>query len=316
MKRSLDSKGFTLLELIVSIAITAVIALFVLQFATSLAQIWRTTESGVGTELDAHIALDVIARDLESAVFQERMLASEEGGGEPTPQPMFAATALVDASNSSRWVGGSVSKRPTAWHFSPDQHRYGWAGTWLRFFSAAPSFNAVGYQIIRRTPFGDSTEPRYLLHRTVIRQDNTMAGGFDITANGFRDGNTDYGLLNPRLDGVLLEDVVDFGVRLYVLDPDANATDDTPEGLTLIFPADSNGNLSATDTEHLAWTHSGESHDRQYPDLIEIFLRVLDDVGSSKLLELEEGTLDDTYENIVEQHGRLYRRMVRMPGRE
>ncbi|MDQ8182462.1 type II secretion system protein [Pelagicoccus sp. SDUM812005] len=308
-------RGFTLVELIVSLAITAIIALFVFQFATNLAKIWRTTEAGVSTELDAQIALDQIARDIESAIFQERKGADE--AEQEIGLPMLAATALGDGdvSQSKRWVGKDNSKRPASWHFDPAAHRYGWAGTWLRFFTAAPSFNAVGYQIIRRTPFGDSTEPRYLLHRTVIRHDNTVNGGFDISANGFKDGNTTNGLLSPRLDGVLLEDVIDFGVRFYIYDDDMDATDDTPAGLRLIFPADDNGNLSATDTEHLAMYHSEGDYDSRYPELVEVFLRVLDDVGADKLLALEEGTSTETYEGIVEQHGHLYRRMVRLPGR-
>ncbi len=303
------------MELIVSMAITAVIALFVFQFATSLAKVWRTTETGVSTELDAQIALDQIARDLESAIFQERK--GKDASNAEIDLPMLAATALADSDvgQSKRWVGLNKSKRPTTWHFSPAEQRYGWAGTWLRFFAAAPSFNAIGYQIIRREPFGNSTEPRYLLHRTVIRHDNTLAREFDISATGYADGNTTNGLKSPRLDGVLLEDVVDFGVRFYIYDKTPGATDDTPAGLRLIFPADANGDLDDTDTDHLASDLTGNVYGNRYPELVEVFIRVLDDVGADKLLELEEGTSTESYKDIVEQHGHLYRRMVRLPGR-
>ncbi len=302
--------GFTLMELIVSLAITSVIAVFVFGFATSLAQLWRNTEGGVDTELDTQIALDQIVMDLESAIFQERGI------------PMFAVSAIAKTSEdkfassfSNRWEEGSAKSEDL--HFNPDKHEYGWAGSWLRFFTASPSVNAVGYQLIRRSAFSDSDIPRYLLHRSLIRHDNSIALGFDITAEGYRDGNTTNALVSPRLDSVILEDVIGFGVRLYVFNEHFGGDDDSPAGLQLIFPADSGGAVDANDREHLGSQLSGEDYSERYPEVIEVFIRVLDDVGADLLYRLEElgdDTLD--YNKILEKHGRLYRRMIRMPGKE
>ncbi len=328
MKTIRTKNAFTLIELIVSLAITSVIAFFVFSFAASLANLWRNTESGVDTELDAQIALDRIAMDLESAVFQERVDA------DGNPVPMFALSAIAkDAADpyrydfSDRWEGIADSARPAAWHFDPKLHRYGWAGSWLRFFTAAPSFNAVGYQLIRRPAFSDSKVDRYLLHRSIVQQDYTLDAGFDITSSRYskdsalyeeleKTESSPYALQSPWVSSVILEDVVDFGLRLYVFDENFPGTDDSPRGLRLIFPADSNGKLSSSDKEHVADSLSGTNYASRYPEVMEVFLRVLDDVGSDLLARLEDGEDVLSYEEILEKHSRFYRRMIRLPGRE
>lgn len=314
-----EKKGFTLFELIVSLAITSVIAVFVFGFATSLAKVWRTTERGVSTELDVQITLDQIAADLESAVMQERF------DSEGNRVPMFAVSAIsktagvgiVDYTFSTRWVGISKTLRPATTHFDPANVHYGWAGSWLRFFSSAPSFNAVGYQIIRRSAFSNSNEPKYILHRSVINHANTIEGGVDIVNGVYAYGNIDYGLSMPSLDAVLLEDVIDFGVRLYVFDPTFAGSVDSPDSLRLIFPANANSLVDATDVEHTATRFDGTNYQVRYPDVVEVFLRVLDDAGAAALYDLEElgiGTL--TYDEIVARHSKVYRRMIRLPGKE
>lgn len=313
----LGRSGFTLIELVVSLAITSVIALFVFSFATSLAKIWRTTEGGVSTELDVQVALDTMAKDLESAIFEERGIS------------MFAVNAISkdgsgsdEFSPSDRWELANAA-RPSDLNFSPISHRYGWGGIWLRFIASSPSVNAIAYQIVRRPAFVDSGRPIYLLHRSLVRQDKTLEAGFDLD-----DPNSKYfeksGLYDgwasevryPRLSSAILEDVIDFGVRLYVFDETSDLKEDSPRGLRLIFPASISGVLDEDDREHLGSLLSGSSYGTRYPEVVEIFVRVLDDVGSDLLIELEEGESQETYDSIVEKHGKVYRRMIRLPGRE
>lgn len=317
MRQERGKAGFTLVELIVSLAITSVIAVFVFSFASSLAKLWRTTEGGVSTELDAQIALDTIVKDFESAIFEERGV------------PMLAVSAISETGNdvyaitfSGRWEEPSNegTGRPGTMHFDPANHRYGYAGVWLRFFTAAPSVNAVGYQIIRRPPFANSDEPRYLLHRAVVRHDNTLEAGFDITSANYNASPTSdvsAGVVeSPWLTSSLLEDVVDFGVRFYVFDENFSGNDDAPAGLRLIFPSANNEDLDANEKEHIASTHSHDSLSASYPDVIEVFMRVLDDAGADALMYSEEIEAGESYESIVSRHGRVYRRMIRMPGKE
>lgn len=315
-------EAFTLVELIVSLALTAVIAFFVFSFAANLANLWRNTETGVDTELDAQIVLDQIAMDLESAVFQERRSSAGD------PVSMFAVSAISksdllpqNASRWNRWLGVADSARPESYHFDPASNRYGWAGAWLRFFTAAPSFNAVGYHVARRRAFDNTTSlPKYLLHRAVVDHDETLAGGFDIVNGTFDYGDepnkTEDVLARPHLNSAILEDVVDFGVRLYIFDQTAPATPFTPDGLRLIFPVLNGGAFDEDIEEHFGSALDGTVYSSRYPEVVEVYLRVLDDVGADLLIRLEQGEAVASYEEILEKHSRLYRRMVRLPGRE
>lgn len=318
--REENNRGFTLIELIVSLAITVVIAAFVFSFASSLAGVWKGSEGQIDAELDANIALDILARDLESAVFRE---------GEGV---MFAVSAIahsnadigageVDITLSNNWentAGGSAGAKPDSLHFVPATHHYGWAGVWLRFFSAQPSVNAVSYQIVRRFGFSNSNTPRYLLHRSVVRLDKTLEAGLDISSPsyaGIPDSYVDAeNVTRPWLTNAVLENVVDFGVRLYVFDEGAPATDYSPEGLRLIFPSSDVTPLDANDRSHFATTASINDPSIAYPEVLEIYLRVLSSVGAERLRELEENDVGESYAEIVEQYGRIYRRMVRLPG--
>lgn len=302
-------EGFTVFELIVALAITAVIAAFVFSFGSSLAKLWNVSKARVDTELDANIVLDRIAMDLEAAVFQERGV------------PMFAvsATSRDDRDFSTRWVDSKIvaAGRPTELDFDPDRHLYGWAGSWLRFFSAEPSVNAVGYQIIRRPAFSNSKIPRYLLHRTVVRHDNTLEAGLNITAAAYSGTGTTavdaYTIAKPWVSVTLMENVIDFGVRLYVFDKDAPPSKDSPAGLVLIYPSTDGATLDKSEREHFATTGVGPSYELRYPDVVEVFIRVLNQTGADLLQRNEDVENLETYEDIVEKYGHVYRRMIRLP---
>jgi len=63
------SLSFTLIELIVSIAILAVVAIAAFQFYSAAQNTWTKTESKREAFENARIALDIISRDLESAYY-------------------------------------------------------------------------------------------------------------------------------------------------------------------------------------------------------------------------------------------------------
>lgn len=306
MRTIRDRSAFTLIELVVSMAITSIIAVFVFGFATSLAKLWRTSEAGVGTELDTQIALDIIARDFESAVFLDKGV------------PMLAATAIDDVDFSGRWVDQSI--RPIELDFDPASHYYGYAGMWLRFFTSAPTLNAVGYQVIRRPAFSDSNIPHYLLHRSVVRHDNTFDAGFDITSEKYSATATSAvaagAIESPWVSSVLLEDVVDFGVRFYVFEAGFDGKELSPEGLKLIFPVNNGVTFDSDKRIYRAPIIADVDASLPYPDVVEVYIRVLDDIGADLLYRSEEIEHGFSYEEIVAKYGRLYRRMIRLPGRE
>jgi len=292
-------------------AVAGVIAYFVFVFSNNMTRIWSSNEAGVGTELEAQLALDRIVMDIESAVLLEKGV------------PMFALSILPRGQRDGNWDLAALegSARPEDLHYDPVAHHYGWAGSWLRFFSAVPSLNAVGYKLVRRSAYADSSQPLYLLYRPVVRHDRTLDAGLDITAADYLGGassSSDSGVIGrPWRDNLLLEDVVDFGLRLFVVDEAAPPTDYAPGGLRMIFPVlDGSGDIVAGVTEHLGQSFSKEAPDAQrYPDVVEVYIRVVDDVGAEKLLRSQEVEAGQSYETIVASHGRLYSRTIWLPGR-
>lgn len=339
MKMS-SRRGFTVFELVVAVSIAALIAYFAFSFSRSLLDIWGSTSSKVELELDANFALDVIAQDLEAAVFLENQ------------GTMFAATALAkngsgsnldDRTVSGRWedVGNGDKERaadndfypefPKGWTITegeepPDYepvHSYGWAGMWVRFFTAAPSLNAVSYQIIRRGTFSGSernAETRYVLHRAVVRNGNTQESGFDIQHSNYTvlagvqvsEGDA-ISVVSPTLPSYLIENVVDFGVRLYVYEKISNPPNYFPPGMQLIYPVFSEGSAEPESRSYFAGTFEAPqdgNDDERYPDAVEVFLRVLSERGARLLSESEEGDGRKTFEEIVAEHSSLFRRFV------
>jgi prepilin-type N-terminal cleavage/methylation domain-containing protein len=306
MSARYDKRGFTLFEMLAAVAVAMIIAVFVFAFSNSLIQIMRATDSKIGTEVDANVALDIIARDLEAAVFRE-------GRG-----VMFAVDAQRKSEKLTSWVVGKAPRQEDN-DFDPLTHRYGWAGSILRFFTASSAYNAVSYQIIRREGFTDSKRRRYILFRSVVAKEYTEEEGADITVGLYETGRADY--LHPgtirsgNLHGVFLENVVDFGVRLYVYESGHSATDHSPKGLRLIYPATESGLIDSSERSHHAFTGAGTTYSARYPDVIQVYIRVLDRAGAEELLAIEEDGAPGTFEDIVARHGRLYTRTVRIAAR-
>ena len=308
MKNARGKKGFTVFELVVAISVSMVIAVFVFSFSISLTQIWEETENKVGTAIDANITLDIIAADIESALLLEN------------GTDMFAVTATDETEAealSGRWKtnpsGGYA--RATSLHFNPAQHQYGWAGSFLRFFSAAPTLNAVSYQIIRREAFTGSKVHRYLLFRSVINQEVTWGAGLNILSSNYNiGGGTDATqLTEPFLSTLLMENVVDFGVRLFIYDSSAPPSPFAPSGMRLIYPTSDYINLSSSSSneDHAATTHQGANYAIRYPHAVEVFMRVLDETGARYIQDIEEGTgAPLSYQQIIDDHSAVYRRMV------
>lgn len=310
MNRRFDRRGFTLFEMLAAVAVSMVIAVFVFGFSNSLLSVMRASDSKIGTEVDANVALDIIARDLEAAVFREGSAI------------MFAVDAQRRSDRAESWVIGKAPRSEVG-EFNPAQHYYGWAGTRLRFFTAYPAFNAISYQIIRREGFTDSKRRRYTLFRSVVQKEYTEEAGRDITAAAYETGSASQGhpgeIRKSNLQSYFLDNVVDFGVRLYVYENGQPATQDAPEGLRLIYPSANNFTLDATERTHHAntgrKTNDPSHYDRRYPDVVQVYMRVLDRAGAEELLAIEEDGAPGTYEEIVDKRGRLYSRTVRIPSR-
>ncbi|MCH6255284.1 prepilin-type N-terminal cleavage/methylation domain-containing protein [Puniceicoccaceae bacterium K14] len=314
MKLKKTKAGFTLLELIIAVSITALLSLVAFQMLDGIVSVWKIADENISVESEAQFALEQIGRDLESVVFKK------DNG------PMFAVDVLKDDLNSGNWDStnynfGKPASNPT--HFDPADNRYGWAGCWVRFFCASPTLNAVSYQIIRAKPESGINEPRYSLFRTAVSNRFTMESGYNI-----KDANS-YELPNPQSEvhpgaikspdtyqSILAENVIDFGVRLFVYDdaftPSAAIDVYTPTGMRLVFPSDSNGVLDSTDTSHIAPIFNSVSAD--YPDAVEVYIRVINPLGAEKLREIEQnGPNNSAWYSVVEEHSKLFTKFIRIP---
>jgi len=306
-----NRKGFTLIELIAALGITVLMGYFFVSIGGDFVTTWDHVGDSVARETEARSALDTIARDLESAFLREGS------------DVMFAVDILSDNTNAgAKWESGSAERRSSS-GYDPVNHEYGWAGSWLRFVSASPSLNAVGYQIIRSTIKDGVGTPRYMLYRNVVAHDSLVANaetsiGFDLSNLAY---TTNGDVTTPVRSNILAVNVIDFGVRLYIYDSSGGGDpsgDDAPDGLRLIFPADSGSALETTlpvgGLSHAADTFTGTTYGERYPDVVEVFVRVLSEGGAAQLSEMEEAGENSEWQEVVDNHSRLYRRYVRLRG--
>ena len=287
------ASGFTLLELLTAIAITAVLVGFSVAIVSNVSGLWRRASGRGATEAQARHILDRLELDLSGA------LVRDDG------RTWLAATTLRTTTCSGLWdsadqagerakpesAGGQFSYDVTAANLADT--RGGVAGVWLRFFTTARGANdearpwsvsapvAVGYQIIRRTlasGTGEGASRRYLLHRAQVRP-AASADGPGVFGTGYDLSAYDH-LRTPSRDEVIGDNVIDFGVRFYVRE----ISSDGRTGLRAIFPANALGALDGDDLEHAGGSDlSGE----RMPEVVDVMVRILSEEGGSVLAGYE-----------------------------
>lgn len=301
--------GFTIVEVTVAVAITAILAGFIVAALTSVSGFWSRTSGKLSAEAQARYVLEQLTLDLQGALYRD------DGN------TWLAATILGNTTNTGLWntsettanglkpnnAGGSLLGTATG---NLADARFGQGGTWLRFFTTKRGSNptnptatttatstsapvAVAYQIIRRatTAAAANRDRRYLLHRSEVRpsaipgnaaRNGTLQAGFNITAAAYQPTsntaqvNDPAEIRFPTLNSVIAENVIDLGVRMYVYVP--NAETGTPE-LTRIFPT------TGTDTAHAATlppriANADGSYEQCFPEVIDVMVRVLTDEGA------------------------------------
>lgn len=347
--------GFTLVELLVAATLTALLAALTLTILSIVTTQWNQSAGQLRTAAQAQLALDQIALDLEGAILRA------DG------KVWLAATVLPDKTLSGQWKSAaapSQAKPPnTDAHTlnlaapSPEEARFGVAGVWLRFFTTKADTGAsasdlsapvaVGYQLIRQnTTSSPTSEQRYLLFRGEVRRTHTAGGAPGVFEAGYNldplaDPATPYmaangtagdpgNLLRPPLGSVLLDNVIDFGVRLYRREGG---------GLRVIFPAraagadaaPANGTLSSAvppsaETQHLACSAAPAPEDfyrHAFPEVAEVMIRVLTEEGARLLAAYEAGGLrppsgvapGDYWWTLAEAHSRVFTRRMLISAR-
>ena len=334
--------GFTLVELLVASAITVVLAGIMVAILAQMARTWARASGGLTATQQAEQALDLLARDLQSAVLRrdgrvwlaatvqpDQSGAGDCGGtlGAWSPavrKPGWANPGTADSSLVLAPASGRI-----------EDCRFGMAGVWLRLVADVPDRNdtisgisaprAVSYQIVRRAvSAGAGASQRYALFRSEVRSNaddsparerSSWSVGFDVFAaayNGTTGGGNpgDAGTVRrPRRDLLLANEVIDFGVRFH-----RTAADGTRRTL---FPT-GNGNLgfgATTDSSALPPNPTLASAAMSYgfPTEAELFVRVLTEEGARQIEALEAGRLSGpTWWAIAQAHSVVLTRWVEL----
>lgn len=309
-----DKRGFTIIELLVAITVTLIISGVMIAFTSNLLSVYNRSSGRVTAMTQASLFLDQITADLESIVLENNA------------DPMLSIEIFPNAPPGRGWA---VPQKPVAGSlFVPDpaelpridRHRFGQGGAEIRFFTAAPdvlegggtgTVRAVGYSMSYRGILGPGTTPvQYMLFRAEVPAPVTFENGYNLasytgpTLDAPGGGTVDNPLIVPDLDDILVPNVVDLGFRVWARDGDGNQT--------LLFPEDS------SDLQYALAVSTVPPN--QYPLAIEVMVRVLTSEGERLLRAIEDPTIPETataeeWWAIVEEHSRVFSRLVRLPGR-
>lgn len=299
MNWSRSIRGFTLLELLVAVTITLIIAGLMLAVTTNVLNLWRRSQASHSQATTARQVFDLLEQDLQSAIHRRdtnRWLAADilDSPGSLSNHGWLPGPGLMKPAS-----GGSLLPLP-----APEaggerllqNARFGLSGSWLRFVatnveSGGSLPTLVAYQIARRPITGDplATNPaavRYSLYRSAISHTDTFAAGYDVTSGGYASttnnpsgaSSTAYraarNVMNPSHANLLGPNVVDFGCWLYVRNPDRT--------LRRIYPA------GTGDTSHQAVGNSIAA-DTRYPEVADLMLRILTEEGAALVEVMEAG---------------------------
>jgi Tfp pilus assembly protein PilE len=347
--------SFTLIEVLVAAALTAVLAALALAAVSGVMSHWNRTAGRLATAAEARLVLEQLAQDLQGAIFRA------DGN------VWLAVAVQADTNLSGQWRAAARPSQAKPGNAHPgtlalaapsiEEARFGVAGVWLRFFTTKLDTGAgatelstpvaIGYQIIRQNVTASATsEQRYMLFRAEVRRTRagggaagTFEAGYDLNpetvpATFYQTPSGTAGdpgnLIRPPLGSVLADNVIDFGVRLCLR-----------EGgdLRLVFPAApatagsmpvggvlTNATPPAIETRHLVMSTGPAADDyyrHAFPDVVEVMIRMLDDAGARLLAAYEAGRLQppigvtpaDYWWMLAETHSQVFTRRIAIASR-
>lgn len=309
MKR-LTSKGFTLIELLVAVGVTAVIAALMITMVSNLLTVYNRSSGSLSVQGQASLVLDQLAEELESIVLrrnQDRMMRIS-----------MESTLAGSATNKPDRIGVGLGDSPAGFQITPggngrfqplEEYSFGRGGTDIIFFTSAPPFEseadgfpnqgvrAVRYRLANLPVTNAPNAPtQHVLLRTEMSARATFDQGYDLTSGNF----TPLGSLEPA--DILAGDVIDFGIRLFRLA-------DNGSRQRVLFPAAG----GATASGEPFFYGLASNADQRYPDVAEIFIRMLTPEGARQIQE--PGLPAGRFWEIVRQNSQVFTRTVRLPSR-
>lgn len=324
----LKSKGFTLLELLVAVAITVLIAGVMLGVVMAALHQWGREQAGQSQAVIAQQVLDLLQRDLQAA------WCRSDSNHWLAVDMVNSGAALANhgwlLSAGPMKPSGAASLRPLSADAGESialgDLRFGLSGAWLRFVttnveSGGGLPTVVSYQVVRRpvvgNPVASNPAPiHYAIYRSVVSDTETFAQGYDVLASAYGSASNSpssamssayrqpRNVTNPSHANLLASHVVDFGCWFHVRLPDGQ--------LARIFPQD-----AADVTHHVV----GDSvvDETRMPEVVDVFVRIMGEAGASVLEALEAGRLvrpaafateADWWWSVVEENSRVYFRRI------
>lgn len=326
--RKSGTKGFTIIELLVAVGVTALMVSLMLTIVVNVLNGWNKSSGTLNSGNQARLVLDQLSRDLQSAIMKRDTNAwmaatiqqNQTGTGDAgitgaNWSPTVSKPSATGGTDPTSLTTSLVVPTATAPAVPViDDYRFGQGGVWLRFFTNSPDSNtgglhrisaprAVAYQIVRLPVVsGKNSEQRYQLFRSEVRPGHstaalaarsTFAVGYNLldpvaayntptaTNSGvYINGTIDEGgepgsIRRPDRNQLIANNVIDFGIRFWVRNPATNA-------LEIGFPK-TTGDLTFAATTNAAVANKG------FPEIAEVFVRILTDEGVNQISNLENG---------------------------
>jgi prepilin-type N-terminal cleavage/methylation domain-containing protein len=329
--RGRNNQAFTLLELLVAVSITLILAGLMLTVVTNTLNLWQRSQGAFTTASQAALVLDMLDRDLQAAIFRRDGVDCLAVDVIDAPPALVSHGWLVSAAMKPAGIESQRLIVDLGTGATPliGNVRFGLSGSWFRFLTTNIEADgslpiAVSYQIARRPVSGAVTasnpaDIRYTLFRSAVSTAATFSTGYDITASGYgstsatpassRNSKT---MMNPNSADALATNVVDFAVWLYV-------RDEGDGSLRRIYPA-TNGDLA-----HEAREVSGNPDANRFPAVVDVMVRILNDAGAALLAEMETGrghmirppdyaSDAEWWWGIVEMHSTVHVRRITVKG--
>lgn len=322
------SSGFTVLELLVAVSVTALLAGMLLNITSQVVSTQTQASGDLETNQVAQFLLDRIQEDLHCAIYRN------DGN------VWMAASILEDNSNSGSWKEAVVPKptneslriTPNDWTSGPNDQfaeannqvsllnsRFGEAGTFFRFFTQAPELDpntrntggarAVSYQIIRHGLTSSSTSrPRYQLFRSDVSTVETFKAGYNLhpSSTSYNQGSNGIrkpsNIKNPVFDSPdgpstdfsLASNVIDFGIRAYLIEKNSVGTGNLKQIFPDVNSSTGGGNppYEYTATSNINYRISGKpSRLFAFPEVVDVMIRILTTEGATAISAFEEGLI-------------------------
>lgn len=298
--RARNCLAFTLIELLIAVAITVLMSAIMVRVTAQVLEIWQQTQNRHAQLVAAKQVLDTIERDLQTLVW--RRDATRYFAAEILDSPAalnyhgWLLTALGPIKPAD---GGSLRPLPDNDPLAGEplirDARFGLSGVWLRFVAFHTDSTdgtlpvVISYRVVRRPVTGLTVETnpaprRYGLFRSAVTATDTFSFGYDVKNIAYASSDNSPSILNrspsnvtnPHSANLIASNVVDFGCWLYRKNSDGT--------LERIFPG------NAQDVSHLA---SGDSviDATRMPDVVDVVLRILTDQGATIVDAIEAGRL-------------------------